>query len=180
MGGINCQTPPSLMGIIPKELMAEYINQLAEYSNFLFKGISLFFTANANIEQEIINKGSKTVNLLPALSDMSNAALSLLSARTSLGSVQSLWVEITESNVTRKPNFLKQLIGLSETAQQIDNARICLSALHSAQDLQAKIWSQPTITKAMATVAKSITELTSWQIVFAEQQKSVELLATVV
>ncbi|MGD0284085.1 MAG: hypothetical protein ABSB12_00610 [Candidatus Saccharimonadales bacterium] len=179
MGGINCNTPPSSMGIIPKEIMAEYINQLAEYSNFLFRGISMFYAANANIEQEIINKGPKTVNLLPVLSDMRDAASTLQSARTSLGSVQSLWAEITEGRITRKPDFLKQLINLSETAQQIDNARICLSALYSVQDLQAKIWSQPTITNAMATAAKSMTALTSWQIAFAEQQKSVELLATV-
>jgi hypothetical protein len=110
---------------------------------------------------------------------MRDAASTLQSARTSLGSVQSLWAEITEGRITRKPDFLKQLINLSETAQQIDNARICLSALYSVQDLQAKIWSQPTITNAMATAAKSMTALTSWQIAFAEQQKSVELLATV-
>lgn len=156
MGGINC--PPHDGGDDVAIQMA-YAEKLAIYSRLLFSGAAKFFEANVAIEEAVIQDGG----LDGAIQLLSECESDLLDARDQLGGFAALWASISRSDV----DFGRQMVQLTEAADQVAVARMELQALVVGGSLQQMIWRDPAVTRSFVTALSSLSRATQWQGNFA-------------
>lgn len=165
MGGINCPPPPR-DGLTPG-LEESYINNLAQYCSSLFGGTSMFFSANAVIEQAVIHDQDSCIDSAIAL--LTSGEHELIQAQSFLGTVSSMWAEIAGDEPP--VDFVTQLTSLADAAAKVKTARMDLMVLPDGMAIQRALWAEPGLSDNFAEASRAINGVIAWQLEFSLSSK---------
>jgi len=160
MGGVNC--PPPRKSLAIAGLREEYIKNLALYCKELFSGAELFFASNVKIEESILSNQS---NVQKAIEVLSKSEIHFNAAISKIGSVASLYEQLSEESVF---DFGSQLSNLCDVVNALKNAQLEMSILSTMKDLQEELWDNPCVTKSLVETCAAISKSVAWQANFAE------------
>ena len=106
-------------------------------------------------------------DMLLATALLETAKQEAISARNSLGTVESMWYSLDFDNDEKTLDFKAQMELLSEANVSIDTVIEIMSRIDTATPVQTQIWNEPILVGAIVAVVNIFAQAMNWQVAFA-------------